>query len=180
MQECSFHVLVPECGNHVLAGKLDCCVLSRTVLTMEQAATLCSLDRSTLSRYSKTGRLRTYLIGERRLTTGTDLKRLIGDASSDGSKLQTISDAICSADFNHPATCAKMRSTERYLCPLRFTLAQSASILRVHSTHLAKFASSGELVSEKFEGARRITAFELWTFFENRVDGRNASYGKEA
>jgi excisionase family DNA binding protein len=166
--------LIPDCG--AKGG----CALWRKVLTMEEAGGICCVDRSTLTRHAIAGVLRTHLIGERRLIDERDLAGYI-DAGccrqpGGGCKGGKGSDG----GFSSRGFCVMLNDSERYICPVLLTDKEVANTLRIHRTTLAKFVSIGELPSLKLGRARRISAFDLWTFFDKRVDGKDASIGKEA
>jgi excisionase family DNA binding protein len=82
--------------------------------------------------------------------------------------------------FSSHGFCVKLENNERYICPVLMTVKEAAKAIRIHWTTLAKFVAAGELPSLKMMRARRISAFDLWTFFDKRVDGKDASIGKEA
>jgi hypothetical protein len=165
--------LIPDCGP---SGG---CALWRKVLTMEEAAMICGLNRSTMTRHAMTGALRTHLVGERRLVDERDMARFI-----DGCYRRPGGDCKggqpSDPGFSCNGFCAKMEDIERYLCPLLMTVKKASNAIRIHWTTLTKFISTGELTSSKLGSARRISAFELGRFFDNRIDGKNASNGEEA
>lgn len=166
--------LIPDCG-----PRGDGCALGRRVLTMQEAAAVCGVDRTTLTRHALSGALRTHLIGERRLVCESDLATFIDGGSGREAEVCALPPGLGQRFFSR-GFCVKLQDQERYLCPLRLTVKEVAAAIRVHATSVAKFVSTGELASRKIKGARRISAFDLWRFFDNRVDGKDAFPEKEA
>jgi len=171
---CGLGVQVPQCRFHV--EQWVSCALYRTVYTMEEAAENCSLHRTTMTRHAMNGHLQTHLIGERRLTTSWSLSQFIKAGRSGSSGTRTVPSEL---PYKSHRSCAKLIDVE-HECSLLHTVEDGARILRVHQTTLQKFVSCGELGSVLLGRARRVSAFELWRFFENRADGKSASIGEEA
>jgi hypothetical protein len=150
---------------------------------MEEAAGICSVHRTTMTRIALAGDLVTSMIGERRLVDEYQLEMYIERSS--GRALFAVPSAgsgLMDA-FGFPGNrfCAKKNESGLYVCPMALTVREAALAIRVHWTTLAKFVASGKLKSSKIRSARRIFSYDLWTFFENRAGGKDASFhGKEA
>jgi hypothetical protein len=169
--------IIPVCGDPASGG----CALWRRVYTMEEAAGICSVHRTTLTRRATVGDLITCMIGERRLVDEQQLAHFIERSSA--SRL-LVAPADVSGDddtvsFLAGRICAK-KEGQICICPKALTVIEAAAAIRIHPTSVAKFVSSGELKSAKIGAARRIFSFDLWVFFENRAVGKNASSQQEA
>lgn len=155
----------------------------RKVLTMEEAAEICAVHRTTMTRVALAGDLMTSMIGERRLVDEHQLALFL--EKSFGGRVPFVAPAGASGYSNAVGlpdnrVCAKKEDPEIYICPKALTVKEAALAVRIHWTNLAKFVSSGELKSVKIGSARRVFAFDLWVFFENRIDGKDVSLRKEA
>jgi hypothetical protein len=82
--------------------------------------------------------------------------------------------------FPRNRVCAKVEGNGLYICPKALTFKEAASAIRIRPANLAKFVASGALKSVKIGKSRRVFAYELWLFFDKRIDGKDASIGKEA
>jgi hypothetical protein len=152
---------------------------------MEEAAPICGVHRSTLTRHALAGDLLTHLIGERRLVDEKDLAQFIEKGLSSAGEpnlgLSSTGDGVISAvGFPVDRICAKKENSGLYICPLALTVKKAALAIRIHWANLAKYVTTGELKSVKIGGARRVFAFDLWVFFEkNRADRKAASFDEK-
>lgn len=179
-KHCDNPKLIPMCGQPAMGG----CALWRRVLTMEEAAQICSVHRTTLTRFARAGDLKTHMIGERRLVDEKDLARFIEKGRSSVCKpnpgeSSTGDGVISTVGFPVDRICAKKEKSGRYICPLALTVKEAALALRIHWANLAKYVATGELKSVKLGAARRVFAFELWLFFENHADGKAALFDEK-